>query len=118
MHQSLKLAVADANEGLVLVLNRVEDAAESETIGLAAALKCAPAKARLNAEDAREWVAQILRRAAEAPEPELPGLTTALECLLSMDERPAADLIGEMRARPRWTGRVTRALKRAPRRTS
>jgi hypothetical protein len=118
MHKPLKLAVADANESRVLILNRAAEAIGSEAAGLTAALKCGPSKARLNGEDAREWVARILTHATDAPESELPGLTAALECLLSMDERPAHDLIGEARGGTTLTRRAARALRRPIRRSA
>jgi hypothetical protein len=46
------------------------------------------------------------------------GLTAALECLLSMDERPAEELIGEVRAGPTLTRRAARALRRPTRRSA
>jgi hypothetical protein len=43
-------------------------------------------------------VALILAQVAVAPESEIPGLTSALECILSLDERDAGKLVGQVRS--------------------
>lgn len=116
MHHPLKLAVADGNEGRLLILDRAAQDDRSETSGLIAALTCAPAKAMFTGQDAHAWVAHILNHAAKAPESELPGLAAALECLLSIEERPAAELIDEIRDQRCRARRAVRVLRRLRRR--
>jgi hypothetical protein len=43
----------------------------------------------------QEWVSRILDTAAGVPDPEVPGLIEALQVLLSIEERPAVELIDE-----------------------
>jgi hypothetical protein len=112
-----KLAVTDCGEGLALVHSRFEDVEPDLHVGMHAALKLAPSRVRPTTEDIHEWVERILAHATKAPEAEIDGLAEALKCLLSLDERPAEQLIGDARAGTGRVRRAVRALRRLPRRT-
>lgn len=47
----------------------------------------------------RQALSLILDRVESATEDEVPGLIAALECILSADERPAAEIVKEIRGR-------------------
>lgn len=66
--------------------------------GMLKALTLVPKEVGLTDAEAHEWVKRILDYSASAPEQEVWGLIEALEALLSIDERPAEQLIGERRA--------------------
>lgn len=89
---TLKLAVTLSTEGMTLIRHRRLEVDAAELPGM----DRAQTLVRSNPQD---WASQILDHAAIAPEAELPGLIEALDCLLSIDERPSAELVQERRSR-------------------
>lgn len=133
MHQSLKLAVDDVHEGVILIIDRATGAPKVELPGLVLALKCLlaseetdiatlladlPYRQRDHEEiqpvttDPHEGVDLILRLVGHAQDDQMPGLAAALESLLSIEETPAATLIAKVRSeRGRFTKRVLAAMR-------
>ncbi|HEY3830207.1 MAG TPA: hypothetical protein VGL57_13520 [Solirubrobacteraceae bacterium] len=85
-----KLAVTKTWLCIEFLQSRYQDVDPAVHLGLDRALSLAGG-------DPQEWVNRILDTAANAPDTEIPGLVEALQALLSMEERPAAELIDERR---------------------
>lgn len=91
---TLKLATTNRWHCVEFLQSRYQDVDPAIHLGLDRALSLAAASV-----DVQDWVSRILDRSADAPDVEIPGLIEALEALLSIDERPAAELIDERRGR-------------------
>jgi hypothetical protein len=76
------------------VQRRYQDVDPAMHLGMDRALSLAAGSV-----DPQEWVNRILDAAATAPDTEIPGLIEALQALLSIEERPAAELIDGRRGR-------------------
>lgn len=113
--RKLKLAITDPSDGIALIRNQFDDVRPEFHIGMNTALKLVPATAILRSDDLNEWVTRILDHATEAPETEICGLVEALNCLLSLEERPAEELIDERRFPPSRARRIRRTFHRRKR---
>jgi hypothetical protein len=90
-----KLATTNIWLGIEFLQKRYQDVDPAlHLLGMDRALSLAVGSA-----GPQEWVNRILDTAATAPNTEIPGLIEALQALLSIDERPAAELIDERRGR-------------------
>jgi hypothetical protein len=87
-----KLAVTKTWLCIEFLQSRYQDVDPAVHLGMDRALSVAAGSA-----DPQEWVNRILDTAADVPDTEIPGLIEALQALLSIDERPAAELIDERR---------------------
>jgi hypothetical protein len=88
-----KLTNSSTSDCIALLHARYDEVHPDTHIGIDRALGLVPANG-----DLHEWVGRMLDHAAVAPDQELPGLIEALGAVLSIDERPAAELVDERRA--------------------
>jgi hypothetical protein len=89
---TLKLATTNRWHCIEFLQRRYQDVDPAIHLGMDRALSLAAGSANV-----QDWVSRILDTAVDAPASEIPGLIEALEALLSIDERPAAELIDERR---------------------